>query len=95
MAAIVGVLTFRIDIPECFSLKGKRSVVKRLIARLKNRFNVSVAEIGLLDIRDKASIAVVSVSKDMSYLNSLLDKIVCFLDEEFEFVLEDYSIEFC
>jgi len=94
MAAIVGVLTIRIAIPECTSLKGKRGIVKRLTARLKNRFNVSVSEIGLHDIRDKASIAIVSVSKDMPYLNALLDKIVNFIDEEFEFVLEDYNLEF-
>lgn len=94
MTAIVGVLRFRISIPECSSLKYKRSVVKRLTARIKERFNVSVSEIGNLDNREKAELAVASVNSDIRYLNGQLDKLTNFLDEEHGFVLEDYDLEF-
>ncbi|MCK4827557.1 DUF503 domain-containing protein, partial [bacterium] len=42
---IVGVLTTHLSMQGITSLKGKRSIVKSLIGRLKSRFNISIAEV--------------------------------------------------
>ena len=43
----VGVCKFKLRLPENMSLKGKRRVLKSIITQIRNRFNVSVAEIDL------------------------------------------------
>jgi len=94
MGCIIGTLKFILQIPNCNSLKAKRSIIKRLTARIKKRFNVAVAEIDLQDVKDRASLAAVSVSSDISYLNGQLDLILNFIDREHSFVLENHQIEF-
>ena len=45
MAMVIGVCTLELSIPTATSLKHKRGVVKSVVARLQNEFNVSVAEV--------------------------------------------------
>ena len=56
--AVVGVLTMELRIEHAHSLKEKRHVVKSLKDRLRNKFNVSVAEIDDMDLHNSAVIAV-------------------------------------
>ena len=60
----IGVLTLEIQIEHSHSLKEKRHVVKSLKDRLRERFNVSVAEIDFLDSWQHSVIAAVTVSND-------------------------------
>jgi uncharacterized protein len=62
------------------SLKAKRSVVKSLVEKSRHRFNVSVAEVADQDIHQKATIGVAVIGSDGRVLNSLLDRIVDFMD---------------
>jgi uncharacterized protein len=61
---VIGVLTLEIHVEESHSLKEKRHVVKSLKDRLRDRFNVSVAEIDHLDSWQASVVAVVTVSND-------------------------------
>ncbi len=61
---VIGVLTLDIHVEESHSLKEKRHVVKSLKDRLRERFNVSVAEIDGLDSWQRAVVAAVTVSSD-------------------------------
>lgn len=61
---VIGVLTFEIHVEDSHSLKDKRHVVKSLKDRLRERFNVSVAEIDGLDSWQRATVAVATVSND-------------------------------
>jgi uncharacterized protein len=61
---VIGVLTLEIYVEESHSLKEKRHVVKSLKDRLRDRFNVSVAEIDHLDSWQASVLAVVTVSND-------------------------------
>jgi uncharacterized protein YlxP (DUF503 family) len=61
---VIGVLTLEIYVEESHSLKEKRHVVKSLKDRLRDRFNVSVAEIDHLDSWQSSVLAVVTVSND-------------------------------
>ena len=61
---VIGVLTLEIHVEDSHSLKDKRQVVKSLKDRLRDRFNVSVAEIDGLDSWQRAVVAAVTVSSD-------------------------------
>lgn len=60
----IGVLTLEIHIEQSHSLKEKRHVVKALKDRLRERFNIAVAEIDHLDSWQNSVVAAVTVSKD-------------------------------
>ncbi len=62
------------------SLKEKRRVVKSLVEKSRHRFNVSVAEVADQDLLQKATIGIAVVGNDGRVLNSLLDRIVDFLE---------------
>lgn len=72
----IGVCTIEMHIPDSGSLKGKRHSLKSLKDRIRNSFNVSVAEIADNDLWQKASIAVAAVSNDRAHLNSTLDHVI-------------------
>ena len=77
MKAKIGILSLHLHLPGCSSLKDKRRIVKSLIAKMKNKFNVSVAEIDYLDVWQDTEIAVTVVSnnknKSMEILQSILN----------------------
>ncbi len=73
MVVGLGRIVYRIH--DCRSLKGKRKVVKAIIARLRNRFNASVAEVGANDIYQRAEIGFSMVGNDRALINSKVDKL--------------------
>jgi uncharacterized protein YlxP (DUF503 family) len=75
----VGIITFRLH--DCHSLKGKRTIVKSIISRLRNNFNASVAEVGSNDNHQRAEIGVSLVGNDPRLINSKLDKLFNLADE--------------
>ena len=58
------------------SLKGKRRIVRALKDRLKNRFNVSVAEIGNQDVWQSLHMGIVAVNSDPKYLEGQVNRVV-------------------
>jgi len=58
------------------SLKGKRRIVRTLKDRLKNRFNVSVAEIGNQDVWQSLHMGIVAVNSDPKYLEGQVNRVV-------------------
>jgi len=64
VAPTIGILTLHIHVEHSHSLKEKRHVVKSLKDRLRERFNVSVAEIDHLDSWQSSVVAAVTVSGD-------------------------------
>ena len=81
-------------LPENHSLKGKRQVVKSLIARLHNQFNVSAAEVDTLDSWQLISLGVACVSNEDRHADQVLAAIVSFVQAERPDVqLIDYTTE--
>lgn len=74
-------LQVQIHLPQSQSLKDKRSVIKSLKERLRNQFNVSVAEVDDLDKWQVATLAIVMVSNDQVYLESQFEKIDQFIEQ--------------
>jgi len=69
------------------SLKDKRRVVKSLIERLRNRYNISISEVDHNDIKTSAIIAIAIVSNDTRFINQQLDKIIAFMGRDARFTL--------
>ena len=89
----VGVCTINLRILESRSLKDKRRVIKSVIDRVKNRFNVSISEVGQQNAYQSAVIGVVSVSGDQHHLNKVLSHVVTFVEKMHLVELVDYKIE--
>lgn len=70
---VVGVIAWELEVFGCQSLKEKRSVVRSLKERLRNRFNVSVAETGANDLWQRAEITACVVSTDRRQADSVLE----------------------
>ena len=91
---VIGLCTLELNIPSAASLKDKRQVVKSIIARLRNEFNVSVAEVDRLDSLQSAVIAAVTVSGDRDYAHALLTRVALWVDHNrLDCYLVDYEIE--
>jgi uncharacterized protein YlxP (DUF503 family) len=68
-------------------------VVRRIKERVKNTFNVSVAEVADLDTRQRAGLGIAFVSNDASHVHSTLSKVVNFIDHLYVAEIVDYHIE--
>lgn len=73
---VVGVLRITLGIEGAYSLKDKRGVVRRLNDRVRNKFNVAVAEVDDHDTFNRAVIGVVAVANEGPFVNSVLDKVL-------------------
>lgn len=73
---IVGLCTIELYLPESDSLKAKRQVLLSVKDRLRDRFNVSVAEVGDQDLWQKAVLGMACVANEGAYVNQVLDQAV-------------------
>ena len=91
---VVGVCTLELEIPASHSLKDKRRVVKSLAARVRQSFNVSIAEVDSLDAWQRATLGIVCVSSDAQYAQGLLEKVIDNIERmRMDAVIADYSVE--
>jgi uncharacterized protein len=90
----VGICKVKLRLPDNLSLKGKRQVVKSLTARLKNKFNISVAEVEDNDLWQLATIGICFVSNDQRFTNEVLSKAVdMVVSNQGDYEMLDYEIE--
>ena len=89
----VGVLQIEITIPDAFSLKDKRRVVKSIKDRIAHAHNVSIAEVGALDEHRRSILGVAMVSNDARYVEGGLSKLVDFVRSVPHVSLVDYQID--
>jgi uncharacterized protein YlxP (DUF503 family) len=88
----VGVLQIELTIPSANSLKDKRQVLRSLKDRIRRSFNVSVAEVDANDQWRSGVLAVVVASNDKRFANKILSKVVDFIGNSRELVVEDYQL---
>ena len=84
---IVGVMTAHLSLIGVTSLKGKRSIVKSLIGRLKSRFNISISEVDHQDSKSIAVIGIAIVSNDARFIDKQFDSILDFMRNDGRFFL--------
>ncbi len=90
----VGVARVNLRLPENVSLKGKRQIIKSIISRVRNKFDVAVAEVDDNDNWYLAAVGISTISNDKRHTNQVLSNVVEFIEKaRFEVEMLDYSIE--
>ena len=77
---VVGLLRVEYRLHGNESLKDKRRVANSLKQKVRNKFNVSIAEVGSEDTMDRLALAVLSVSNDTRHLESRLTKCLSMME---------------
>ncbi len=91
---VIGICTVVLEIPASHSLKDKRRVVKSILAKVRNQFNVSIAEVDANESWQSAVLGIACVSNDVPYVHRLLTKIVeTIRNSRFDAEVSDYKIE--
>ncbi len=91
---VIGVCTLELQVPDSASLKQKRQIIRSLVARLRQQFNIALAEVDHQDSWQLATLAMVAVSNDLAYVQGLLQHAVDAVEDgRHGLVLLDYSIE--
>jgi hypothetical protein len=75
----VGIARITLFVPESHSLKEKRMVLRRVKDRVRNKFNVAVAEVDENDVWQRAVVGLALVGNDRRFVESALDEVVRFV----------------
>ena len=89
----IAAMTFKLYAPWVHSLKEKRMIVKSLVAKLKNKFHVSAAEIDEQDTLQIIVIGVAAIVPHNAFADSLMDEISLFVEENCEAEILDEQRE--
>lgn len=91
---IIGVCRVVLHLPEAHSLKDKRHVVKSILARVHNQFNVSAAEVEDQDLWQRAVIGIAVATNDSQHANQVLSNVVNFIaNANHTAEMTDYQID--
>jgi len=75
----VGIARITLFIPESHSLKEKRMVLRRVKDRVRNKFNVAIAEVEENDVWQRAVLGLALLGNDRRFVESALDEVVRFV----------------
>ncbi len=90
----VGVLEVTLRLEGNASLKGKRKVVKSILGRVQSRFNAAASEVGGQDVYELAVLGFAVCGPDHKLLNTVLDHILDFIEDNAEAEVVDSVMEF-
>ena len=90
---VIGLLTLDLHFPGARSLKDKRQALRSLETKLRNKFNVAVAEVEHQDLWQRGRLAVVSVNTDHSHLEATLQHATSEAENAREIQVIDVSTE--
>lgn len=78
---LVGICQITLHLPECHSLKDKRQIIKSVMARVRNHFEVAIAEVEDQDLWQIAKIGVSCVSTSSQHVDEVLNRIQRYIEE--------------
>jgi uncharacterized protein YlxP (DUF503 family) len=91
---IIGACEIEFSLPESGSLKAKRSILKSLLTRLRNTFNVAAAEVDHQDVWQSAVIGIVTVTNSTVHANQMLSNVINWIEDNYpEALIIHQSIE--
>lgn len=90
---IVGLCRIDLFLPESRSLKAKRQVIKGLKDRIRNRFNVSVAEVEHQSLWQRATLGLAMVSEEKGYVDRTLQQVLNLVRAEPRLLVLDHAFE--
>jgi uncharacterized protein YlxP (DUF503 family) len=91
---VIAYAVFDLHLPGCRGLKEKRMIVRSLKSRIRNDFEVSVAEVGEQDLLQRARLGVAAVGPDQEPLDRVLQRILSFVEDNLDGELLNYQNEF-
>lgn len=77
---VVGTLKIEFLLSDNRSLKGKRKIVRSMVDKVRNKFNMSIAEVGSNDRWQKIELGVSAIGNDRKHIDSSLNSVLRFLD---------------
>ncbi|MFH1201332.1 MAG: DUF503 domain-containing protein [Candidatus Omnitrophota bacterium] len=89
----IGLLEVDIFIPESHSLKEKRMVLLSLKEKIRNHFNVSIIESANHDKWQRSSLVISNLGLNKSAVNSILSRVVNFLERNPRIQVIDYQLQ--
>ena len=90
----IGVCRVTLHLPDSQSLKSRRQVARSLTARIRNKFNVAVAEDADNDRWQRLTLLVCAASSEAAHANEMLSQIVSFVEATRpDLELLDYEVE--
>jgi uncharacterized protein YlxP (DUF503 family) len=81
------------SLPGVASLKEKRSILKSMLARIHNTFNVSAAETDHHDLWQSAEIGIAVVSNSNMHNHQVLTQIVDWIETHYDIIITRHEIE--
>ncbi|MCP4705170.1 MAG: DUF503 domain-containing protein [candidate division Zixibacteria bacterium] len=90
---IIGTVVVELNLPGVNSLKEKRRRIKSLLTRVRNKFNVSAAEVDYNDSHRRACLGVAIVSNDKQFSDQVIAKVINMIENENEMYICDYQVE--
>lgn len=78
---VIGYGIVQLRIPDSGSLKEKRSVLNKILKRVQNEFNISIAQVGDLDDHRFAQIGFALTGNESRYINGKVDHLLRFIDD--------------
>lgn len=91
---IIGSIRIHLYVPWVHSLKEKRSIVKSLIAKTRQKFNVSIAEIEEMDKHQHIVLGLACVSNEKKAVDRLCSQVLNYIDQATEGNIIEEEIEF-
>lgn len=89
----IAFLQVKLHIPASHSLKEKRSLIKRLISRVRTRHNIAIAEIGDHDVWQTARLGLVTINNESDHTDRVLERVLREIERFDGCELTDYQIE--
>lgn len=62
------------------SLKQKRSIIKSLLAKIRNNFNVSIAELDYQDLWQRTKLGIAIISNELNYAEQVMQEVLRVID---------------
>ena len=90
---IIGTAQIKLYAPWVFSLKEKRMIVKSIVAKTKNKFNVSIAEVAEQDTHQTIVLGLACVTESVAQADSIVDTVIGFIEANAEAEILDIQRE--
>ena len=94
MSMHIGYCRLELFLPDSRSLKAKRQIARSVVARIRNQFNVTVAEADDNDLWQRLTLGVCCLSNDTKHANEILSNVVAYVEKSRDDLeLLDYETE--
>ena len=94
MSLHIGFCRLELHLPDSQSLKSKRQISRSVTAKIRNQFNVAVAEVADNELWQRLTLGVCCLSNDPRHANEILSKVVAYVEQSRDDLeLLDYETE--